>query len=38
MNKVKDTVHQISSLVDNNADGAINAIEQVEKTVNKFIK
>lgn len=38
ISKVKDTVHQISSLVDNNADSAINAIEQVEKTVNKFIK
>lgn len=36
--QVKDIVHQITNLVGDNADGAINAIEQVENTVNKFIK
>lgn len=38
IHKVKDTVQTISTLVDDNTDGAINAIEQVEKTVNKLIK
>lgn len=36
--KVKNAVESVTKLVTENTDSALNAIEQVENTVNKFIK
>ena len=36
--QVKEAVQCASTFVENNVDGAINTLEQVESTVNKFLK
>lgn len=36
--KVKESVHTVNNLVSKNTSSALNALEQVETTVNKFLK
>lgn len=38
VNAVRQKVQSINSTIENNADGAINALEQVENTLNKVMK
>ncbi|HIV75602.1 MAG TPA: YtxH domain-containing protein [Candidatus Pseudogracilibacillus intestinigallinarum] len=38
IDQMKDTVQSVSSFVENNVDGAVNTLEQVESTVNRFLK
>ncbi|MEJ8777461.1 YtxH domain-containing protein [Pseudogracilibacillus sp. ICA-222130] len=38
IDQMKETVQSVSSFVENNVDGAVNALEQVESTVNRFLK